>query len=403
MSKSVLPFLLALHWCPRPIFLYVLPRDTGAEPSAALGARHSALCEWAAAYPRKGELQILTSTEVRTRAQSSRDASLPARPFSRPRPCALHGTACIVPSTAWRAQQGHGMLGTACAMRRAAPPHRAPCTPGARRRRCRCARRLAGQRRAPRPAADARAPEQGRGRGRRGLRVRVGRRGRGQHLLRQVRRARRGLGGASRRAAPPSSSATRTLTQPCTLTRTLYRSLHLHSPAHPPHLHPHPYPLTSTLARCGWSRWCSSSRAARRPCSSSRRRRRAPARPKRATAEAARLTAHPHPPHPTPPLLPLLTPPHFLAPPARPRPPGQPLVRRAAVLRRRVLARTVRHITPQVPLAAHLLAQYKARRDGGAPLHRHLLRPVAPPAGRAPETSPSATRKHERTCTLFAC
>ena len=43
MSKSVLPFLLALHWCPRPIFLYVLPRDTGAEPSAALGARHSAL------------------------------------------------------------------------------------------------------------------------------------------------------------------------------------------------------------------------------------------------------------------------------------------------------------------------------------------------------------------------
>ena len=125
MSKSVLPFLLALHWCPRPIFLYVLPRDTGAEPSAALGARHSALCEWAAAYPRKGELQILTSTEVRTSAQSSRDASLPDRPFSRPRPCALHGTACIVPSTAWRAQQGHGMLGTACAMRRAAPPHRA--------------------------------------------------------------------------------------------------------------------------------------------------------------------------------------------------------------------------------------------------------------------------------------
>ena len=64
MSKSVLPFLLALHWHPRPIFLYVLPRDTGAEPSAALGARHSALCEWAAAYARKGELQILTSTEV---------------------------------------------------------------------------------------------------------------------------------------------------------------------------------------------------------------------------------------------------------------------------------------------------------------------------------------------------
>jgi len=64
MSKSVLPFLLALHWHPRPIFLYVLPRDTGAEPSAVLGARHSALCEWATAYPRKDELQILTSTEV---------------------------------------------------------------------------------------------------------------------------------------------------------------------------------------------------------------------------------------------------------------------------------------------------------------------------------------------------
>ena len=72
MSKSVLPFLLALHWHPRPIFLYVLPRDTGAEPSAALGARHSALCEWAAAYARKGELQILTSTEVCVRVASSK-------------------------------------------------------------------------------------------------------------------------------------------------------------------------------------------------------------------------------------------------------------------------------------------------------------------------------------------
>ena len=123
MSKSVLPFLLALHWCPRPIFLYVLPRDTGAEPSAALGARHSALCEWAAAYPRKGELQILTSTEVRTRAHSSRDASLPDRPFSRPRLCALHGTACIVPSTAWRAQQGQHARHRVCdAPRRATPP-----------------------------------------------------------------------------------------------------------------------------------------------------------------------------------------------------------------------------------------------------------------------------------------
>jgi len=72
MSKSVLPFLLALHWHPRPIFLYVLPRDTGAEPSATLGARHSALCEWAAAYARKGELQILTSTEVCVRVASSK-------------------------------------------------------------------------------------------------------------------------------------------------------------------------------------------------------------------------------------------------------------------------------------------------------------------------------------------
>ena len=69
MSKSVLPFLLALHWHPRPIFLYVLPREA-ADPAAVVGgggggpARHSALCEWAASYARKAELQILTSTEV---------------------------------------------------------------------------------------------------------------------------------------------------------------------------------------------------------------------------------------------------------------------------------------------------------------------------------------------------
>lgn len=113
MSKSVLPFLLALHWCPRPIFLYVLPRDTGAEPSAALGARHSALCEWAAAYPRKGELQILTSTEVRTSKQSSRDASLPDRPFA-PRPCALAPAPCMALRASCHPPHGARSKGTAC-------------------------------------------------------------------------------------------------------------------------------------------------------------------------------------------------------------------------------------------------------------------------------------------------
>ena len=104
MSKSVLPFLLALHWHPRPIFLYVLPRDAGAEPSAALGARHSALCEWAAAYPRKGELQILTSTEVRARCNA---------PVTK---CgALHcATRCAHCTAPWHA--------TACCTRRAPSP-----------------------------------------------------------------------------------------------------------------------------------------------------------------------------------------------------------------------------------------------------------------------------------------
>ena len=104
MSKSVLPFLLALHWHPRPFFLYVLPRDAGAEPSAALGARHSALCEWAAAYPRKGELQILTSTEVRARCNA---------PVTK---CgALHcATRCAHCTAPWHA--------TACCTRRAPSP-----------------------------------------------------------------------------------------------------------------------------------------------------------------------------------------------------------------------------------------------------------------------------------------
>jgi hypothetical protein len=65
--------------------------------------------------------------------------------------------------------------------------------------------------------------------------------------------------------------------------------------------------------------------------------------------------------------------------------------------------RTVRCITLQVPLAAHLLAQYKTRRDGGAPPHRHLLRPVASPAGRAryrPVTHPyTRVHAHAHGCT----
>ena len=118
----------------------------------------------------------------------------------------------------------------------------------------------------------------------------------------------------------------------------------------------------------------------------------------------------PSPPtHPPPPPTPPPSYPSLPLPTSSPRPPAPALPARPASCAacggatRRVLACTVRHVTPQVPLAAHLLAQYKARRDGGAPLHRHLLRPVAPPAGRAPETSPSTTRKHERMCTFLTC
>lgn len=83
MAKSVLPFLLAMHAIPRPIFLFILPSGDEADASQA---HRAAVCRWAANYSRKQELLILTSTEPRAlaTAEALADASGGPRPAHRP-------------------------------------------------------------------------------------------------------------------------------------------------------------------------------------------------------------------------------------------------------------------------------------------------------------------------------
>ena len=145
-----------------------------------------------------------------------------------------------------------------------------------------------------------------------------------------------------------------------------------HSYSHPPHLHLHPQPhphqvrLEPLVLELEGSTAPVLIIAQEAPC----------ARTFKACHRRGRAPLPPPPPPPLPP-----------APscPALPRP-ALP----AGLLRGVWLCyspayppRNARCITLQVPLAAHLLAQYKTRRDGGAPPHRHLVRPVASPAGRA--------------------
>ena len=61
MANKVLPFLLATHSIPRPIFLLRLPG--GDDAMDLVQAAREAICKWAAGYERKSELKILTSTE----------------------------------------------------------------------------------------------------------------------------------------------------------------------------------------------------------------------------------------------------------------------------------------------------------------------------------------------------
>ena len=87
MAKSVLPFLLAMHAIQRPVLLYILPADDGTDAVTTAVQQHKALCQWAAAYPRKRELLILTSTEARAVATADALADAvnsPNRPEQRP-------------------------------------------------------------------------------------------------------------------------------------------------------------------------------------------------------------------------------------------------------------------------------------------------------------------------------
>lgn len=82
MANKVLPFLLATHAIPRPIFLLTL--SSGNEEDVVQSAREM-LCKWAAAYERKSELVILSSTEPRALAAANAvaDATGGKRPEHR--------------------------------------------------------------------------------------------------------------------------------------------------------------------------------------------------------------------------------------------------------------------------------------------------------------------------------
>lgn len=77
MANKVLPFLLATHGIPRPVFLFMLP--TGDETDADLKQREI-LCKWASSYDRKAELKIITSTEGRAMANADAVAAVTGGP-----------------------------------------------------------------------------------------------------------------------------------------------------------------------------------------------------------------------------------------------------------------------------------------------------------------------------------
>lgn len=83
MANKVLPFLLAVHGIPRPVFLLMLP--SGDEADASQKAREAAI-RWAESYERKAELRILCSIEPRATATAGAiaDAIGGHRPEKRP-------------------------------------------------------------------------------------------------------------------------------------------------------------------------------------------------------------------------------------------------------------------------------------------------------------------------------
>lgn len=83
MANRLMPFLLATHAIPRSVFLLLLPNGNEADASIA---HRQGLCAWFAAYARKADLQILTSTEPRAiaAAEAVADVTGGERPCLRP-------------------------------------------------------------------------------------------------------------------------------------------------------------------------------------------------------------------------------------------------------------------------------------------------------------------------------